>query len=169
MNTSIGSTNLTKIKAVTTVFPEAVVHSTTAPSDVSAQPIGDKETLAGAMNRAKNIREVYPDMYGIGLEGGVMYVENNLFLNSWGVLITLNEQVYTAAEARIPLPDEFSKKLNQRIELSTLMDEFINKENITNREGAIGIFTSSYLTRADLFAQVMTILKGQMEYDIGNN
>src|SRR5699024_482613 len=128
MNIIIGSTNLSKIKAVKTVFPEAVVHSTTAPSDVSAQPIGDKETLAGAMNRAKNIREVYPDMYGIGLEGGVMYVENNLFLNSWGVLITPNEQVYTAAGARIPLPNEFSEKLNQRIESGKLMDDFTKKK-----------------------------------------
>ena len=169
MNIIIGSTNLTKIKAVKTVFPEAVVHSTTAPSDVSAQPIGDKETLAGAMNRAKNIREVYPDMYGIGLEGGVMYVENNLFLNSWGVLITPNEQVYTAAGARIPLPNEFSEKLNQRIELGKLMDDFTKKENVGNHEGAIGVFTSFYLTRADLFTQVMTILKGQMEYDMKNN
>jgi len=169
MHIIIGSTNPTKIKAVKTVFPEAVVHSTSAPSGISAQPIGDNETLIGAMNRAKYLREIYPEMYGVGLEGGVMYVENNLFLNSWGVLITPNEQVYTAAGARIPLPDEFSEKLNQRIELGKLMDDFTNKENVRNREGAIGIFTSSYLTRADLFAQVMTILKGQMEYDIGNN
>ncbi|HLR72630.1 MAG TPA: DUF84 family protein [Pseudogracilibacillus sp.] len=169
MNIVIGSTNPTKIKAVKAVFPEANVHTASAPSDISAQPIGDNETLLGAMNRAKYLREIYPEMYGVGLEGGVMYVENNLFLNSWGVLITQNEQVYTAAGARIPLPDEFSEKLNQRIELSTLMDDFTNKENVRNREGAIGIFTSSYLTRADLFAQVMTILKGQMEYDIGNN
>src|SRR5699024_8303302 len=151
------------------VFPEANVHTASAPSDISAQPIGYNETLLGAMNRAKYLREVSPEMYGVGLEAGVMYVENNLVLYSWGVLITQNEQVYTAAGARHPLPDEFSEKLNQRIELSTLMDDFTNKENVRNREGAIGIFTSSYLTRVDLFAQVVTILKGQMEYDIGNN
>src|SRR5699024_9073244 len=136
----IGSTNQTKIKAVKAVFPEANVHTASAPSDISAQPIGDNETLLGAMNRAKYLREIYPEMYGVGLEGAVMYVANQLFLNRWGVRMTPNEQVYTAAGARIPLPDEISEKLNQRIELSTLMDDFTNKENVRNREGAIGIF-----------------------------
>src|SRR5699024_10448696 len=145
MNIVIGSTNPTKIKAVKAVFPEANVHTASAPSDISAQPMGDNESLLGAMNREKYLREIYPEMYGVGLEGGVMYLENNFFLNSWGVLITPNEQVYTAAGARIPLPDEFSEKLNQRIELSTLMDDFTNKENVRTREGATGIFTSSYL------------------------
>lgn len=169
MNIIIGSTNPTKINAVETVFPEATIHAQSVHSNVSAQPIGDEETLSGAINRAKSIRKSYPKMYAIGLEGGVMYVEGNLYLNNWGALITPNDQVYTAAGARIPLPNEFSKKLNERIELGDLMDTFTNKKNIGNREGAIGIFTSSCLTRADLFAQVMTILKGQMEYGMKNN
>src|SRR5699024_446494 len=141
MNIVIGSTNQTKIKAVKAVFPEANVHTASAPSDISAQPIGDNETLLGAMNRAKYLREIYPEMYGVGLDGGVMCVENNLFLNSFVVRITTNEKVYTAARRIIPLPDGFCRKPNQRNELSTLMDEFRNKENGRNREGVSGIFT----------------------------
>src|SRR5699024_5516617 len=107
MNIVIGSTNPTKIKAGKAVYPEASVHTASVPSDISAQPIGDNETLLGAMNRAKYLSKIYPEKYGVGLAGGVMYVENNLFLNSWGVLIPPYDQVYTAAGARIPLPDEF--------------------------------------------------------------
>lgn len=165
MKIVIGSTNQTKVKAVKTAFPKSSIHAIAVSSGVAAQPIGDEETLIGAINRAKNVHKEFPLTHAIGLEGGVMYVQENLYLNSWGAIITPTGKLYTAAGARIPLPSEFSKEIDRRIELGKLMDNFTKRENIGHHEGAIGIFTSSYLTRADLFAQVITILKGQMEYD----
>lgn len=168
MSLVIGSTNQTKIKAVKTIFPDCSLKAISVSSDVSPQPIGDEETLKGAMNRAKNAQLQNPQTFAIGLEGGVMYIQENIYLNSWGVIITPEGKLYTAAGARIPLPNEFKSKLNQQIELGKLMDDYTKRENIGKNEGAIGIFTSSYFTRVDLFAQVMLILKGQIEYDFKN-
>lgn len=169
MNIVIGSTNQAKMTAVKNTFPESDIQALRVPSGVACQPIGDEETLIGAINRAKNVRKKYPQSYAIGLEGGVMYLQEELYLNSWGVIITPTGKQYTAAGARIPLPSEFIQPINKGIELGELMDAYTKKQNIGQREGAIGIFTSAYLTRSDLFTQIMKILKGQLEYDTKHN
>lgn len=51
MQVVIGSLNKTKINAVTNVFSPATVVSTSVPSNVSLQPVGDEETLTGAINQ----------------------------------------------------------------------------------------------------------------------
>lgn len=78
MNINVGSTNETKLQAVREVIAmysfltEANVVSVKVPSGVSEQPKSLKETVTGAMNRA---RKAFRDCsYSIGLESGLMYV-----------------------------------------------------------------------------------------------
>lgn len=164
----ISSFNQAKVRAVTSVFKAANIRSVAVASDVPPQPIGDEETLTGAINRAENAREQYRQAIAIGLEGGVMYLQNQLYLNNWGALITPDGIRYTAAGARIRLPDSFIEEINAGTELSDLMQAYTKKANIRHHEGAIGIFTNLQLSRAEMFAQVVTLLKGQMEFGIVN-
>jgi len=164
MNIVIGSRNKTKIQAVKEIFPKMTVIPKSVPSGVSAQPIDDKETMEGAINRARRAKECHPGSIGIGLEGGVTYLKNGLFLCNWGALITSTGKLYTASGARIRLPDEFKEKIDNGFELSTIMGAYARKKNIRHREGAIGIFTNGKMVRAEMFAHVVTLLRGQMEY-----
>ncbi|HLR22429.1 MAG TPA: DUF84 family protein [Pseudogracilibacillus sp.] len=165
MNIVIGSKNKTKIAAVETVFPNAFVHSVDAPSDVSNQPIGDEETRLGAMNRAYYAQRNKSKSIGIGLEGGVMYVKDQLYLCNWGALQTEKGNVYTAAGARITLPNEFKAQIKEGYELAEIMNVFTEKKDIRNHEGAIGIFTNDLVDRSAMFVHVVTLLKGQYKYD----
>lgn len=162
MKIIIGSKNPTKIKAVKTIFSNDEVISLDVPSNVSVQPYSDEETMEGAINRAKQCANV--EAVGLGLEGGVMYVQNQLYLCNWGALVTPNQDVYTASGARIPLPDEIDVQLKAGFELGDLMDIYAKKKGVRDKEGAIGIFTNDQVSRHQMFVHVVELLRGQWEY-----
>src|SRR5690625_63692 len=106
MKIIIGSLNQAKINAIKNVFKANILEAVNVPSNVSYQPMTDEETLLGAMNRANNCHAIYPNHLAIGLEGGVMLINEELYLCNWGVLITPNKQIYKASGARINLRSE---------------------------------------------------------------
>ena len=160
----IGSKNPTKIKAVQEVFLKDVVKSMDVPSDVNPQPFSDEETRQGAINRAFRCMESGPDVIGVGLEGGVMYVDSKMFLCNWGALVTPNRKTYTASGARIALPEEIDDELKKGKELGDIMDVYAKKQEVRKKEGAIGIFTNDLVARQEMFEHVVKLLKGQWEY-----
>lgn len=164
MKIVIGSTNKTKVEAVKNIFTNWTVIAKSVPSGVSPQPIGDEETLQGAMNRAKAAQASERGSVGIGLEGGVMYIQNELYLCNWGALVDTNGTIYTASGARIKLPPSFQDDINRGCELSDIMNEYTKRHDIRFHEGAIGIFTNHLVLRAEMFSHVVKLLKGQMEY-----
>ncbi|ASK62921.1 inosine/xanthosine triphosphatase [Virgibacillus phasianinus] len=164
MKIIIGSMNQTKVEAVKEVFPSDQVMSYSAESSVSAQPFSDEETRIGAINRAKDCVSMNQDAMGIGLEGGVMDINGQLFLCNWGALVDLKKNVHTASGARILLPKEISEPLRDGIELGDVMDCFAKKQGVRHKEGAIGIFTNDLVSRKNMFLHVVTLLRGQWEY-----
>ncbi|MEN2769185.1 DUF84 family protein [Ornithinibacillus xuwenensis] len=164
----VGSKNPTKVNAVKEIFHHEVVVGLDVPSNVSAQPFSDEETMHGAINRAKQCAASEENCFGIGLEGGVMYVDDQLYLCNWGALVSPDGTVYTASGARVVLPKEIELELKQGVELGGIMDRFAKRKGVSKKEGAIGIFTNDLLSRSEMFAQVMTLLKGQLEYSRNN-
>lgn len=164
MQIVIGSKNKAKVKAVQSVFQNETVISLQVPSHVSTQPFSDEETRVGAMNRALECAKLYPTSYCIGLEGGVMYVGENLFLCNWGAFTTPDKNIFTASGARIALPDKITAELLAGKELGEVMDQFANKEEVGQKEGTIGILTNNEITRESMFAHVIHLLKGQWLY-----
>lgn len=161
----IGSLNKTKINAVKSVFTDIEVIAKEVHSGVSEQPVGDEETMNGAINRAHQIRKQYPQYMSVGLEGCVMFVQNQLFLCNWGALISAEGKLFNASGARIKLPDSFKEPLNDGMELSDIMNKYTRKNGIRNHEGAIGIFTAGLVLRHEMFSHVVTLLKGQLSYN----
>ncbi|MFZ3579810.1 DUF84 family protein [Virgibacillus sp. DJP39] len=169
MKITIGSLNKTKIEAVKEVFPSDQILSFPAQSSVSPQPFSDEETRLGAINRAKDCISQNQDTMGIGLEGGVMELDGQLFLCNWGAMIDLKKQVHTASGARILLPKQISDPLKDGIELGDIMDTFAKKQGVRHNEGAIGIFTNNLVSRKNMFLHVVMLLRGQWEYWYDNN
>lgn len=164
MKIMIGSKNPTKWKAVEAVFPTYQVDTMDVPSYVSSQPFSDEETKAGAINRALQCAESSTGTVGIGLEGGVMYVNDQLYLCNWGALVTKGKNVYTASGARIALPSAIADQLVTGNELGDIMDGYAKKQEVRNNEGAIGIFTNEFISREEMFIHVVKLLRGQWEY-----
>ncbi len=165
MKVYIGSQNPTKIDSVKNVFFEDEVIGVDVESKVSAQPFSDEETLEGAINRARESVTMKKADLGIGLEGGVMEIGEDLYLCNWGALIDRKENLYTASGARIRLPDQIKQGLEKGLELGEVMDQFTEKENVRKNEGAIGIFTNGEIERAEMFIHIVKLLTGQWRYD----
>ncbi|WP_099158811.1 DUF84 family protein [Virgibacillus ndiopensis] len=164
MKITIGSKNPTKIAAVQTIFPNANVTNLDAPSHVSAQPFSDEETRQGAINRAKTCVKENPNSIGVGLEGGVMYIDEELYLCNWGALVDHKQTIYTASGARILLPPEIQTQLAKGMELGDIMDQYAQKKEVRKKEGAIGIFTNEIVSREEMFVHVVKLLRGQWEF-----
>ncbi len=164
MKMYIGSMNPAKIKAVKNTFPEAEVVEIDVASKVSLQPFSDEETMEGAVNRARECASLNPDSVGIGLEGGVMELNGELFLCNWGALINEKGHTFLASGARIPLPEEVAAQLEKGIELGEVMDEYSQRKDVRKKEGAVGIFTNELVSREEMFTHVMKLLKGQYQF-----
>ncbi|WP_420768809.1 DUF84 family protein [Parageobacillus thermoglucosidasius] len=163
---AIGTTNPAKIMAVKSVFSseQYALVPTDVPSDVSAQPLSDRETRQGAMNRAKHALTKENADIGIGLEGGVMEIDGELWLCNWGALVDRDGTVITAGGARIPLPLEVAGEIRSGRELGDVMAQYTGKRNIRRHEGAIGVFTNGYVDRSVMFCHIVQLLAGQYEF-----
>lgn len=164
MKVLVGSKNITKIDAVKTVFSEDEILALNIPSGVDQQPLTDIETRKGAINRAKQCVKGSSNAIGIGLEGGVMKLANELYLCNWGALVTSTGKVYTASGARIVLPNVITEELKKGMELGLIMEAYTKREQIGTKEGTIGVFTNQLISRKEMFIHVVTLLKGQWKY-----
>src|SRR5690625_1109170 len=117
MKIVLGSENKAKLKAVESCFPKNRILTENVESGVADQPLSDEETRKGAINRAISAQKLHEQSVGIGLEGGVMFIDSHPFLCNWGAMVTVKGDLYTAAGARIPLPKQFSSKLKSGYEL----------------------------------------------------
>lgn len=165
MNIAIGTKNPVKIQAVKSAFEQAQLDadftSYDVPSEVSAQPISDEETRLGAVNRARHAQLKDHAEVGIGLEGGVKWIEGTLYLCNWGALVTAEDTTFTAMGAGLPLPEEIAKGIEAGSELGPLMDHFTSRTGIRHAEGAIGVFTNNLITRQSMFEHIVLQLVGQ--------
>ncbi|HWO75432.1 MAG TPA: DUF84 family protein [Bacillus sp. (in: firmicutes)] len=162
MKVAVGSSNPAKIGAVQKVLEQfqADVIGVDVPSGVSDQPFSDQETLQGAIERAKNAKNETKADIGIGLEGGVYEQGDQLYVCNWGALCW-DGGILTAGGARIPLPDAIAVKLREGQELGPVMDEYTQEKGIRYSKGAVGVFTSAWVTREEMFEQVVKLLVGQ--------
>jgi len=161
---AIGTKNPTKVNAVNqafSLFIDAEFISTNVPSNVSAQPLTDSETLTGAINRAKNALEAEEADIGVGLEGGLIKTDYGYFLCNWGAIYVKEQQPIIAGGARIVIPEEIGDLVFKGRELGDVMDMYVKKKNVRHNEGAIGIFTNGIVDRTKMFKELSNLLIGQ--------
>jgi inosine/xanthosine triphosphatase len=94
MQIHVGTLNPAKLRAVEqaacSVFPNEhiTVTGVSVPSLVPDQPMSDKETIDGAINRANAVQKLHPDSdYCIGVEGGIQEVYGRYFESGWIAII----------------------------------------------------------------------------------
>ncbi len=165
MKVAVGSTNPTKIAAVESVLGNSYqIVAFDAPSEVSEQPIGDQETIRGALNRAKACLTALDVEFAIGLEGGVLKTELGMMVINWGALVDRDGNEYIASGARAILPDGIEAELVSGKTLGQAMDIFTKRNGVSKKEGAMGVITNGRLPRAEMFAHVVKVLIGQYEF-----
>jgi inosine/xanthosine triphosphatase len=157
MKVLVGSKNPIKLAATKAGFETVFTNETLgfeafeAPSGISVQPMTDEETLTGAKNRVKYLREKYPeaDFYA-GLEGGIHIWDAIPYSFAW-VAVASKDRISCSRTASFPLPQEVMKLIKEGKELGEAMDVATNRTNTKQQEGAVGIFTNNLITRSELY------------------
>jgi len=156
MKIAVGSLNPVKVAAVAAVFrrvwPEAEIVPVSVPSGVSAMPMTDAETLAGARNRANAARTALAAAFGVGLEGGVHPEPFGLALQGWVVVVDGYGREGIGGAARLPLPEHIAQRVQRGEELGQVMDDVLGDHNTKQKGGAVGALTNGLALRQETFA-----------------
>ncbi len=168
MKINVGSKNPTKIQAVQEAFSEfpnfslVEVFSLQVDSGVHKQPKNMKETVSGAINRARN---AFKDCdLSLGLESGLMQVPNTKsgYMDITMCAIYDGKNFHLGGSSAFEYPKSminliFSK--DSEIDEAAQEIGFSHDSNIGEREGMIGILTKGKLSRKDYSKQsVVTAL-----------
>ncbi|RJQ35382.1 DUF84 family protein [Candidatus Parcubacteria bacterium] len=165
MRIAVGSTNAAKVAAVKEILADyphlkdAEIVPLKTESGVADQPLSLKETIEGAINRAKSIFE--GNDYSLGIESGLMEVP----YTRGGYMDVCAAVIYDGSEFHIGLSSawEFpdTRITTLMIEGGKNMSEAINEVGLTQNpdigaaEGAIGIMTKGRVDRKEYTKQAL--------------
>lgn len=156
MKIAVGSTNPVKVRAVRQVFEEyfadVQIEGVEVETGIAEQPRSEEETRRGAMNRA---RAALGDAdYGVGLEGGVCEVDDQLFECAWVAVVDKKRVVGIGGGLYFEIPPKVAKRIRAGEELGPLMAELM-KYDVKRNEGAIGVLSKGGLTRQQAYEQLV--------------
>lgn len=155
LSVAVGSTNPVKVAAaqgvITRVYPAAEVRAVDVASAVSAQPLSDDETVAGAVQRARAARLALDADLGIGLEGGVHLSAWGWLLSGWVAIVDRRGRLGLGSAGRIQLPPALVTALQAGQELGPAMDALSGMTDTRRGPGAVGILTNELVKREDAF------------------
>lgn len=129
-------------------------------SGVAAQPLGDEETMRGAVNRAQAALAAGPAEaeLGVGLEGGVVEIGGALYCCAWCAVVDRAGRVGLASTGRCELPPRIAELiLRDGMELGEANDLVFGRVNSKHGEGAVGILTGGRIDRAAFYAPAVTM------------
>ena len=120
-------------------------------SNVSDQPMPNKETMLGAKNRVTNaiLKDSSADFY-VGMEGGIEYIKDKMFSFSW-VVISNKKTLGMGKSASFQLPPKLKELIEDGMELGEADGIVFGVENSKQKMGAIGLLTNGVVNRTDLY------------------
>lgn len=159
----IASKNPVKIQCVQQafekVFPEQtfLFEGVSVPSGVSDQPMTDKETFAGARNRAINASKAEPKAsYWVGVEGGIQKNGIEMEAFAWVVILS-QEKTGKARTASFQLPPAVVDLIDQGMELGHADDLVFKRDNSKQKNGAVGILTNDLIDRVSYYEPAVVL------------
>lgn len=136
------------------MFPNETfeIEGISAKSNVSDQPMSEKETLEGAINRTNNASITEPNGdYWVGIEGGIQETDGNLLTFAWIVVKSKEGKFGKGKTGSFFLPNKVAQLIKQGKELGEADDIVFNKQNSKQANGAVGILTGDILTRTSFY------------------
>ncbi|WP_026956278.1 inosine/xanthosine triphosphatase [Algoriphagus vanfongensis] len=159
----VGSKNPVKINSTEDAFTLAFsrsfhINGITAASGVPDQPMGDKETLLGAKNRALNAQKTFPEAeYWVGIEGGLDEDEEGMFAFAWVYVVGKDGLSGQAKTATFYIPQQVRELVKSGMELGHADDVFYSQTNSKQGGGSVGILTKGKLERRGYYEQAVLL------------
>lgn len=172
MKIFVGSTNPVKVNAVTQAasetWPGVMVVGLDVPTGVSEQPRSDEETRAGARNRAlaalddglQQADQETNEVLGIGLEGGVMEKDGELWSTVWAAVIDTEGTLLESCGAIFKIPDTIADAIMSGGEMGPVTDRIVGTTNIKHTHGLIGVITSNFVDRTEEYGAIAKMTLG---------
>lgn len=150
MHVAVGSTNPVKVAAVREARTDDRVTAVDVESGVPEQPRGREQTVAGAQTRAEAAYSDTGADNGVGIEGGVADRDRpaGLWLIMWAA-VTDGSRTAFGAGPSVRLPDGVASRVRNGEELGPVLDDTLDREDVGEQEGAIGVYTDGQVTRED--------------------
>ena len=159
----IASKNPVKIEATSAgfqrMFPNIffTYEGVAVPSEVADQPMSGKETLGGAVNRAKNAKNRNPEAdFWVGIEGGVHDDDFGMQAFAWIVVLS-KDKAGQAQTAVFYVPEPIAKMVREGIELGEADDIYFGRSNSKQKDGAVGILTKGEIDRKSYYEHAMVM------------
>lgn len=164
MHVAVGSENPVKVDAVRRSLADTAVTAVDVDSGVPEQPRGRNETVSGAQNRAEAALAATDAALGVGIEGGVTDQQRpeGLWLIMWAAVTDGTRTEYGGGPS-IRLPDAVAQRVREGGELGPVLDDLLDRADIGEHEGAIGVFTDGRVTRTDALATAVAGALGPFE------
>ena len=154
---AVGSKNPVKANAIRLAFQRIFpqhdfdTESYAAPSGVSDQPTSDDETLSGACNRMRAVRQARPDAdFWVGIEGGIEDTADGMNAFAW-IVVSSGTNCGQSRTATFPLPRAIAELIRQGVELGHATDEVFGRNNTKHKGGAIGVLSDNVVDRTMLY------------------
>ena len=165
MEVLVGSENPVKIEAAKEVFSkyfeQVKVTGIEVSSKVSAQPINE-ETFEGAKNRALELKKLNEKEklgadFFVGIEGGITKLYSKWFNLGVGCVIDSQGRVGYGVSPYFELSESIVEQLLSGSELGQVMEKISGKDNIRQREGAIGFLSKGVMDRKNLYIHSLIV------------
>ncbi|HEX4684394.1 MAG TPA: inosine/xanthosine triphosphatase [Gemmatimonadaceae bacterium] len=158
---AVGSTNPVKCGAVRAVLSPlaagARVEGVAVASTVSDQPIGDEETIRGALARAAAARDALGADLGVGIEGGVVEQPDGAMRTcAWAAIIDASGRSGVGGSLAMPLPSKIARMIRDGLELGHAMDRLVGENDTKRGKGAVGILTRGLVDRQRAYEILVT-------------
>jgi inosine/xanthosine triphosphatase len=157
----VGSTNPVKVAAVRAVLvaagASAEITATGVPSTVRDQPIGDDETIRGAIARARAAREATDAELGVGIEGGIVDLpDGSMRTCAWAAVVDAEGRTGIGGSLAMPLPSAVAELVRGGLELGHAMDRYVNERDTKRGKGAVGILTAGLVDRQRAYESLVS-------------
>ena len=149
----VGSLNPVKVNAVRRAFRllcDPIVKGIKVASGVPAQPIGLREILLGALNRATQALNIEEADYGIGIEAGAIVTDAGPIEIQVAAISDRNSRVSIGLSQGFMLPLHWLDELLDRVELEEIVTKTIGRRDVGEKLGFIGYLTYGLVTRTEL-------------------
>jgi inosine/xanthosine triphosphatase len=158
---AVGSTNPVKIGAARAVLgplaPDATIDGVGVASTVSDQPVGDDETIRGAIARARAALATASADFGVGIEGGVVEEPNGAMRTcAWAAIVDSNGRAGVGGSLAMTLPARVAVLIRGGMELGHAMDALVGAHGTKRGVGAVGILTDGLVDRQRAYEVLIT-------------
>lgn len=171
----VGSTNPVKtgavFDAVRQQWPGVEVIGFEVESGVSEQPMGEVETRQGAQNRARAALAAATAQQktaagqislGIGLEGGVVEFEGQLWSTVWVAVVDARQpdEVWESNGAKFVVPEPIASLIRQGQEMGPTVAQLVGQSDVRSKQGIIGVITQGFVERREEYYAIAKLAIG---------